>query len=181
MNESWRTFVDHDRSLTAPPYLEDRVLRAVAAGTLRRPRLRNRLMAFAGAAAAMLIAIAGTQVSFRVPPPPINARPLWIAARPAAVPSRTAARRIPVPADKVRRDVPPGEPPLILVMFDFVPAIAREPLQLVRLRVPREALQELGVPLLEPDATGMIDLDMLVGEDGLPRDIRRIRQGQEDR
>lgn len=66
-------------------------------------------------------------------------------------------------------------------MFDFSPPLETEPLQLVRLRVPREALQGLGVPLLEPDAAGMVDLDVLIGSDGLPRNIRRVRTQQEER
>ena len=50
-----------------------------------------------------------------------------------------------------------------------------ESLQLVRLRIPREALQALGVPLFEPEARGLVDVDVLIGEDGLPRDVRRVR------
>ena len=52
-------------------------------------------------------------------------------------------------------------------------------LQIVRLRLPREALQVLGVVLVEPDAEGMVDVDVLVGEDGLARDIRQVSTGQE--
>jgi hypothetical protein len=31
-----------------------------------------------------------------------------------------------------------------------------------------------GLVLIGPDATGVVDVDVLVGEDGLPRDIRRV-------
>lgn len=43
----------------------------------------------------------------------------------------------------------------------------------VRVRVPRRALVSLGIPLTEPDAGGSVDLEMLVGEDGVARTIRR--------
>jgi hypothetical protein len=51
---------------------------------------------------------------------------------------------------------------------------AGEPLQLVRLRVPRQALAMFGLVLIDPDAAGLVDVDVLVGEDGLPRDIRGV-------
>ena len=54
-----------------------------------------------------------------------------------------------------------------------------EALQVVRLRVPREALEPLGLVLFEPGAQGIVDVDLLVGEDGLPRDIRSVRTVQE--
>lgn len=50
-----------------------------------------------------------------------------------------------------------------------------ELLQLVRLRLPRESLRGLGIALLEPDAQALIDVDVLIGEDGLPREIRQVR------
>lgn len=54
-------------------------------------------------------------------------------------------------------------------------AFEAEVLHIVRVRVPREALQAFGVSLLEPEAAGLVDVDVLVGDDGLARDIRRIR------
>jgi hypothetical protein len=43
----------------------------------------------------------------------------------------------------------------------------------VRVRVPRAALATLGLPVVQSDASGLIDLEMLVGEDGVARAIRR--------
>jgi hypothetical protein len=43
----------------------------------------------------------------------------------------------------------------------------------VRVRVPRRALVSLGIPVVEPDVAGLVDLEMLVGEDGIARSIRR--------
>lgn len=54
-------------------------------------------------------------------------------------------------------------------------AFETEVLQIMRVRVPRESLQVFGVPLPGPEASGLVDVDVLVGADGLARDIRRIR------
>jgi hypothetical protein len=43
----------------------------------------------------------------------------------------------------------------------------------VRVRVPRSALATLGIALVEPDGTGQVDLEMIVGEDGVARAIQR--------
>jgi len=184
MNDAWRTFVEHDRRLTAPPHLQPRVLQVIASRTPSRSGVEQRLILFAAAAAAMVVFMIGAAAFRRAPLTGIEARPLLISVLPPAVVPRLLgdadATESPFEVHP-NRIVRHEELPAILVMFDFAPAFDTEPLQLVRLRVPREALQELGVPLLEPDATGMVDLDMLVGEDGLPRDIRRIRREQEDR
>jgi hypothetical protein len=46
-------------------------------------------------------------------------------------------------------------------------------LQVVRLRMPRTGLATLGVPLANPEAEGVVELELLVGEDGVARAIRR--------
>jgi hypothetical protein len=38
----------------------------------------------------------------------------------------------------------------------------------------RLALQGFGVVLSGPDAEGFAEVDVVVGEDGLPRDVRRV-------
>lgn len=54
-------------------------------------------------------------------------------------------------------------------------AFETEALHIMRVRVPRDALQPFGLRLLEPEASRLVDVDVLVGDDGLARDIRRIR------
>ena len=46
------------------------------------------------------------------------------------------------------------------------------PLTLVRVRMPRSAFSRL-VPIANPDGDGLVDVDVLVGEDGVARSIRR--------
>jgi hypothetical protein len=54
------------------------------------------------------------------------------------------------------------------------PVLDASALTVVRVRVPRSTLAHLGVTLADPDATGSIDLEVLVGEDGTARTIRRV-------
>jgi hypothetical protein len=54
------------------------------------------------------------------------------------------------------------------------PALETETLQLVRVRMPRLALQAVGVVVSGPNADGFVEMDVVVGEDGLPRDVRRV-------
>jgi len=46
-------------------------------------------------------------------------------------------------------------------------------LTLMRVRMPRSAFSSLGVPIANPDADGLVDVEVLVGEDGVARSIRR--------
>lgn len=59
--------------------------------------------------------------------------------------------------------------------FVLVPDPLADPtsLQVVRLRMRRAGLASLGVPLANPDAEGLIEVEVLVGEDGVARSIRR--------
>jgi hypothetical protein len=47
------------------------------------------------------------------------------------------------------------------------------PLTMMRVRMPRSAFSRLGVPIANPDGDGMVDVEVLVGEDGVARSIRR--------
>jgi hypothetical protein len=47
------------------------------------------------------------------------------------------------------------------------------PLTLMRVRMPRSAFSRLGVPIANPDGEGMVDVEVLVGEDGVATSIRR--------
>jgi hypothetical protein len=59
------------------------------------------------------------------------------------------------------------------IVFVADPVLDASATTIVRVRVPRTALVTLGVPLVEPDDRGLVDLEMLVGEDGVTRTIRR--------
>jgi len=44
---------------------------------------------------------------------------------------------------------------------------------MIRVRMERRTFARLGVPIANPDGDGMVDVEMLVGEDGVARSIRR--------
>jgi hypothetical protein len=100
----------------------------------------------------------------------LQSRPANAATKP---PSQRAARAVD-PAVRLASALT-GSSAVPLVMLTADRAFETESLQLVRLRVPRTSLQMFGVALLEPDAFGLVDVDVVVGDDGLPRNIHRIR------
>ena len=65
----------------------------------------------------------------------------------------------------------PRYEPGIVLMAD--PMLDVSAMSIVRARVPRTALVPLGIQLVEPNDNGSVDLEMLVGEDGVARTIRR--------
>ena len=172
-DRAWRIYADEESGRNAPAHLEARV-RAARTGQTRHPRRRqpgrHRSPVVAGLAVAASVALAAAWSVVRTPDQMAVAPSLDvgfsapIAAFAAAVPREAPALRVPArPALPAR--VTPASAPV---------SAAGEPLQLVRLRLPRQALAMFGLVLLGPDATGLVDVDVLVGEDGLPRDIRKI-------
>jgi hypothetical protein len=47
-------------------------------------------------------------------------------------------------------------------------------LHVVRARMARTALATLGMPIVDPDADGLVDVAMLIGDDGVARSIRKV-------
>jgi hypothetical protein len=188
---AWRAFVRADMETAAPPDLEGRVRAAVAhaqAHGRRSPPTRRWMLWTAAAAAAALVM---TTAVWRWSAAPRESSPraaivvaerdtaALVALRSPLAPMRpTRPRGAIVPRPAIDGDAPVALPPVLMIL-SASPLRDTEALQLVRLRLPREALQTLGVALLEPDAGGVIDVDVLVGEDGLARDIRYVRTGQE--
>lgn len=54
------------------------------------------------------------------------------------------------------------------------PVLDTETLLLVRVRMSRRALQAVGVVVSEAGSEGFVDVDVVVGEDGLLKDVRRV-------
>jgi hypothetical protein len=77
--------------------------------------------------------------------------------------------------------VPNGRFPVTARRSDALVTLAVDPVQdteqlaLVHIRVTQDALMALGIATNEPGASGLVDVEVLVGGDGLPRDIRRMR------
>jgi hypothetical protein len=162
--EAWRQFADDDAAMTAPPELERRVLAAWEA--LQHPERRNRrpgqrrlYWALGAVAGALLLAFAlrGHRPA-TVPPPPASR---------AAVSGTRDAGALP----RWPQPMPTAD---AVVRLTADPVLETETLQLVRVRMPRLALQAVGVVVSGPNADGFVEVDVVVGEDGLPRDVRRV-------
>jgi hypothetical protein len=69
---------------------------------------------------------------------------------------------------------------------DMVYVIVPEPfadpdaLHVVRVRMPRTTLATLGMLIDDPDARGLVDVEMLVGDDGVARSIRNATFAREN-
>jgi len=203
LDAAWRAYADQERNLSPRRDLEQLVLaRCLAEGARGDKGARGargakgargatglRITVYALAAAASITLMALASQAWDAPelvPAPLEARAMGAAGYPPPVTSQPGRLAVGPPrqdtvAELVVAYVQHVELPAALMLFDAGPLQSREPLQMVRLRLPREALQALGLVLLEPDAGGVVDVDVLVGEDGLPRDIRQVRIGQEQR
>jgi hypothetical protein len=64
--------------------------------------------------------------------------------------------------------------PLIQNELVLVPELeGAGPLTLMRVRMTRREFSKLGVPISNPEGDGLVDVEVLVGEDGVARSIRR--------
>ena len=64
--------------------------------------------------------------------------------------------------------------PLIQRELVLVPELeGAGPLALMRVRMTRREFSRLGVPISNPEGDGLVDVEVLVGEDGVARSIRR--------
>lgn len=180
----WQVFAEDDRALEAPSRLEPHVLAVIA----RREEAHaaggvGAVSAAFALAAAVAVAVAIWASREPQVPVPLDARKPVLAALPLPVAPRP-------PGALSRRDGAPvaggdaiaayEEAPVFIIMLEDIATLDTEPLQLVRLRVPQEALFGFGMALFEPDGSGLIDVDVLVGEDGLPREVRKVRKAQEE-
>lgn len=171
MNDLLRALADADRAVEAPARVEAAV-RAEFRGQARRRRMKRRMALFAatGAMAAALMIASRTE---RRPVTRQTPAPVVAAAR--QQPAIEAAR--PVRHRKARKTTAHPR-----VATEFVPLPYGDTLtpfeksRLVRIRLPRQALEIAGFPPHPTGAGDFIDADVLLGEDGLARAIRLIRE-----
>lgn len=135
-----------DRLVVPPPHIEAAVMRVWDEQGPRPARRRNRV-AWRLWPAVSAAAGAGLFAA-------------WLADRPGV--GDIAGSRRPVAAESRLG---------LVLMAD--PALDPTGLSVVRVRMPRSALASAGVPLAAPHATGQVDVEILVGEDGVARSILR--------
>lgn len=70
-------------------------------------------------------------------------------------------------------DPDPDSASLIEQELVLVPEVEPGPLMLMRVRMTRREFSRLGVPISNPQGDGLVDVEVLVGEDGVARSVRR--------
>jgi hypothetical protein len=99
--------------------------------------------------------------------------PVWVAACATVALIAALFTWNPTPGRFTAADMTPGNP-LMDQELVLVPEPDRAgPLMLMRVRMTRREFSRLGVPMANPDAEGLVDVEVLVGEDGVARSIRR--------
>jgi hypothetical protein len=163
---------DHERE--APPEVEARLLRAFHA----RRRFGRRWAAIAVTAAALLIA--ALWWTNRAPQPAVSAAPPVSLVPEAAQPAPKAAANVaPSSRRRARNVAAVGRPQAREVVTDFFPLMNPAPAfergQMLRVQLPASAMQTVGLPVREEHLDDLVQADVLVGEEGMPRAIRFVR------
>jgi hypothetical protein len=153
----WRDFADADAQVHAPPRLRLAVMDAwdAAHGVGVPPRSQRRRLVAVGAIAATIVVAAAVVLRDRLQ-------------QPALQPDRVESERLRAP------EATPGAltAPVVRLVADAM--LENEPLQIVRVRLPLTSLEALGITLFDTGASSLVDVDVLVGSDGLPRAIQQV-------
>lgn len=175
--QALRALAENDRERDAPPEVETRVLGAFHS---RRRCGRRWWAAIAAIAAALVIAL--LLWPSRRPKPAVSAVPpiarMPAAARPAPVAVAPAnIARTPRKLARIVAAVPQPQPREVVT--DFFPLMNPAPSfergQILRVQLPAAAMQTVGLPVREEHLGDLIQADVLVGEEGMPRAIRFVR------
>jgi hypothetical protein len=180
-----RALAEDDRQDSAPPHVERSVMDAwerMQRGRIVRVRRsahvpRSAVLAAAVAAACVVIGLVVRRPDAPTGSPRGTVAPIASAVQTTADAPQVAAPTAPAPVPRPRRARPrrserqPSVSPPVVIVSD--PLLDATTASVVRVRVPRSALATLGIALVEPDGTGQVDLEMIVGEDGVARAIQR--------
>jgi hypothetical protein len=184
LERSLRALADEDCHVQAPPHVHAAVMQTwdVVVPFARTPRHERRRLATLLAIGSLAAAVVAAVVMYRAPSEPSRAEPVV-----ARAPEKPRVVLNPLAADRDTRTKVHGQRPRRSrtrvetmaprygagMVFVADPILDASATKIVRVRVARTALVTLGVPLVEPDERGLVDLEMLVGEDGVARTIRR--------
>ena len=165
--------------LEAPPHVEAALLRTWDAAHPQRERRRIPWAPWAAAAAAALVVTAVTMSRGALAPDPaprsstasdvrlaLESPPIAVDAAPAG----RAPRRVPRRRPEVV--LPRQRPDATTVVLVGTPVMAGERIRVVRMRVARQTLMAMGLRPIAQDDSASVDVEMLVGEDGVARGLR---------
>ncbi len=165
---------ENDREREAPPEVEARLL-----GEFRARRRAGRHWAAIAAAAAALV-ITALWWTNRAPQPAVSAvqpvSPVPETARPAPA---AVASIAPASRKLAHKVATVSRPQAREVVTDFFPLMNPAPSfgrgQMLRVQLPAAAMQTVGLPVREEHLDDLVQADVLVGEEGMPRAIRFVR------
>jgi hypothetical protein len=166
---------ENDREREAPPEVEERLLGALHA---RRARRRSLWAGIATIAAGLMLAL--LLWPNRAPKPAVSAMQPVPQVLEAARPTREV-EPIPRVARTPRKAAPKiaAVPESHEVVTDFFPLMNPAPSfgrgQMLRVQLPAAAMQTVGLPVREEHLGDLVQADVLVGEEGMPRAIRFVR------
>jgi hypothetical protein len=178
--QALQTLAENDRASEAPPEVEARLLDAFHARRARRVRRQRAWMGVVTLAAGIVIALLLW--------PDRTPKPLVSAVQPVLQIPETA-RAAPAPAAAVAPSVTPAPRKVVRkiaavpqpheVVTDFFPLMNPAPSfergQMLRVQLPAAAMQTVGLPVREDHLDDLVQADVLVGEEGMPRAIRFVR------
>lgn len=187
--QALRTLAENDRERKASPEVEARLVGAFHlrhARHARRVRLIRRGTLWAGIATlAAGLVIALLLGPNRTPRPVVSAAPVVSlvpeTARPAPEVEPTprvaqAPRKLAPKAVALQRSERQPEPREVVT--DFFPLMNPSPSfergQMLRVQLPAAAMQTVGLPVREEHLDDLVQADVLVGEEGMPRAIRFV-------
>lgn len=174
--QALHALAENDREREAPPAVEARILAAF------HSRRRSGWRSAAIAATAAVLAIALLLWPSRRPKPAVSAAPLIskmpAVARPAPV-VVAPANVTRTPRKLARKMAAAPQPQAREVVTDFFPLMNPAPSfergQILRVQLPAAAMQTVGLPVREEHLGDLVQADVLVGEEGIPRAIRFVR------
>ena len=174
--EALRALAQHDRDLQAAPEMETLLIRGFRK---QRARRRWRWIAVAGAAAACFVVAAFVTTS-------VTTRPSPQVSAPAVLPGTEAREVVTAPepmidaapkgirrARVIRRQYPRETVTDFFLWMDS--AIPFDRGQLLRVELPAGVMRSVGLPVHEDHLEDLVQADVLVGEEGLPRAIRFVK------
>ncbi len=177
MLQALGALAENDREREAPLEVEARLVRAYRAR--RRGGWRWRVIAAAAAALAIAAALWWTD---RKPQLAVSAVPQVLQTPDAVQPARVAAAMPNVTRvhRKIARKVAAATKlESREVVTDFFPLMNPEPSfergQMLRVQLPASAMLSVGLPVREEHLGDLVQADVLVGEEGMPRAIRFVR------
>lgn len=173
--QALRALAESDREKEASAEVEARLLGAFRS---RRPSGR-RWPAIAATAAALAIAVALWWPN-RAPQPVVSAVQLVSRAPEAARPAPVAVANVARAPRKAARKAAAAQPPQAHeVVTDFFPLMNPAPSfergEMLRVQLPAAAMRTVGLPVREEHLGDLVQADVLVGEEGMPRAIRFVR------